>query len=247
MLAVLQARMSSKRLPGKAMKPILGTPMLFLEVERIRRALLVDDLIVATTTDASDDILADECTRRAVPVYRGSPSDVLNRCVEAARNFKPEAVARLTGDCPLLDWTVIDRVVQTYRDGDFDYVSNVNPPSYPDGLDVEVIDYEALRMADAEARLVSEREHVTPFIRERPERFRAANVSAPVDLSALRWTIDEPEDFELVRSIYHGLYPSVPAFATADILDYLRRHPELSRINRHIVRNAGLLQSGAAD
>jgi spore coat polysaccharide biosynthesis protein SpsF (cytidylyltransferase family) len=246
-LAVVQARMGSTRLPGKVMKLILGTPMLFLQIERVMRARYLDAIVVATTTDEADDIVTRECVRRDVAVYRGSPSDVLDRYVKAARGAKPEAIVRLTGDCPLIDWTVIDLVVQTYRSGRFHYVSNIDPPTYPDGLDVEIVDYEALLIADAEARLASEREHVTPYIRKHPERFSATNVSAPADLSALRWTVDEPEDFELIRRIYEGLYPSEPAFGTADILDYLKLHPELMRLNETIVRNSGLLKSVATD
>lgn len=246
-VGVIQARMGSTRLPGKAMKPILGTPMLFLQIERMQRAHSIDRLVVATSSEQGDDVLAQECDRRAIAVYRGSPSDVLSRCVKAASEVEPEAIVRLTGDCPLTDWTVIDRAVQAYKGGGFQYVSNTNPASYPDGLDVEVVDYRALQIADAEARLPSEREHVTPFIRKRPDRFRSANIRAATDLSALRWTVDEPADFELVRAIYEALYPSRPAFETADILEYLERHPELSLLNAHIVRNAGLLKSEVAD
>ena len=242
-VAIIQARMGSTRLPGKVMKAILGTPMLFMQIERVQRAHSIDRLIVATSSEEGDDVLADECDRRRIAVYRGSSSDVLARYVKAAAALEPEAIVRLTGDCPLTDWTVIDTVVQTYQAGDFQYVSNTVPPSYPDGLDVEVIDYRALQIADAEARFPLEREHVTTFIRRHPERFPSANVRAATDLSALRWTVDEPADFELVCAIYEALYPSGPAFETADILDYLERHPELSRLNAHIVRNAGLLKS----
>lgn len=226
-LAVLQARMGSTRLPGKVLKPILGIPMLFLQIERIMRARLIDALVVATSDDESDDILADETNRRGFAVYRGSRSDVLDRYVKAATPYAPQAVVRLTGDCPLADWTVIDHVVQTYRSGRFRYVSNTDPPTYPDGLDVEVVDYQALLSANAEARLPAEREHVTPFIRSRPDRFPAANVRASVDRSALRWTVDEPEDFDLVQTIYEALYPSNPAFTTADILNLLDARPEV--------------------
>jgi spore coat polysaccharide biosynthesis protein SpsF (cytidylyltransferase family) len=246
-VAIIQARMGSARLPGKVMMPILGTPMLFLQIERVQRAHSIDCLVVATSSKEGDDVLAEECDRRRIAVYRGSSSDVLARYVNAAVDLKPEAIVRLTGDCPLTDWAVIDTVVQTYKAGDFQYVSNTVPPSYPDGLDVEVINYRALQIAGVEARLPSEREHVTTFVRGHPERFPSANVRAATDLSALRWTVDEPADFELVRTIYEALYPRRPAFETADILDYLERHPELSQLNAHIVRNAGLLKSEATD
>jgi spore coat polysaccharide biosynthesis protein SpsF (cytidylyltransferase family) len=246
-LTVLQARMGSTRLPGKVMLPLLGEPMLFRQIERIARASRIDKLVVATTTDADDDVLAGECARRRIAVYRGSASDVLDRFVRAAEAFRPRAVVRLTGDCPLIDWRVIDFVVETYLKGDVQYASNIDPPTYPDGLDVEIVDYAALRIADAEALLPSQREHVTTFIREHKSRFSAANVSAEVDLSAHRWTVDEPADFALVRDIYENLHPRNASFETADILEHLRAHPELTRLNRHIVRNAGLRQSEAAD
>jgi spore coat polysaccharide biosynthesis protein SpsF len=246
-LAILQARMDSTRLPGKVMKPILGTPMIFLQIERIARARHIDKLLVATTSDEADNVVADECIRRGLAVYRGSQLDVLDRYVKAAEEYRPRAVVRLTADCPLADWTVIDCAVQTYFHGHYQYVTNVNPQTYPDGLDVEIVDYEALRIANIEARLPSEREHVTPFISARPERFSAGSLRSPVDLSAMRWTVDEPEDFELVRAIYEALYPTKPAFETRDILDFLRERPELIRLNQHIVRNAGLLKSFEAD
>jgi spore coat polysaccharide biosynthesis protein SpsF len=246
-LGILQARMSSSRLPGKVMKPILGTPMIFLQIERIMRARHIDKLLVATTSDEADNVLANECIRRGLAVYRGSQSDVLRRYVKAAEEYRPTAVVRLTADCPLADWTVIDSAVETYIHGHYRYVTNVNPPTYPDGLDVEIVDYEALRIADIEARLPSEREHVTAFISARPERFSAGAIRSPVDLSAMRWSVDEPEDFELVRVIYEALYPTKPMFETRDILDFLREHPELIRLNQHIDRNAGLLRSFEAD
>jgi spore coat polysaccharide biosynthesis protein SpsF (cytidylyltransferase family) len=246
-LAILQARMGSTRLPGKVMKSIVGVPMLFLQIERIMRARHIDKLVVATTSDAADDVLEDECIRHDVAVYRGNPSDVLDRYVKVAKDYEPKAVVRLTGDCPLTDWTVIDLVVQTFMNGSFQYVSNVDPPTYPDGLDVEVIDYGALCISDAEAQLPSEREHVTPFIRKHPERFAATNVLAPVDMSALRWTVDESKDFEMVRMVYEALYPSNHTFGTIDILNFLKAHPKLMRLNENIVRNAGLLNSLAED
>jgi spore coat polysaccharide biosynthesis protein SpsF len=239
--------MGSTRLPGKVMKSILGTPMLFLQIERVMRARRINDLIVATTTEKGDDVLAAECERRGVAVFRGSAGDVLNRCVKAAEQSKPRAVVRLTGDCPLTDWNVIDLVVETFTSGGFQYVSNVDPPTYPDGLDVEVVDYSVLRTADAEARLSSEREHVTTFIRKHPERFHAANVCAQRNLSALRWTVDEPDDFELVRTVYEGLYPYRPAFETADILNFFNRRTRLTSLSGGLVRHAGLMKSEAAD
>lgn len=246
-LAVLQARMSSSRFPGKVLKPLLGEPMLFRQIERIRRCRNIDGLVVATSTDVSDDPLADACAARGVNLARGSLGDVLDRFVTAARPFAPEAVVRLTGDCPLTDPQVIDAVVARYRAGTFDYVSNVEPATYPDGLDAEIVRMTALERAHREARLPSEREHVTRFFRTRPEIFPRDNVENPINLSHLRWTVDEPADLAFVEAIYRSLYPQNPAFATAEILELLDRNPKLADINAGFERDEGMAKSLAED
>jgi spore coat polysaccharide biosynthesis protein SpsF (cytidylyltransferase family) len=246
-LAVLQARMSSSRFPGKVLAPLLGEPMLFRQIERIRRARGIGGLVVATSSDPSDQPLADACTARGVQVARGSLNDVLDRFVTAAQPFAPEAVVRLTGDCPLADPAVIDAVVARYREGGFDYVSNVEPATYPDGLDVEILRMTALVRAHREARLPSEREHVTPYLRNHPEIFPRANVTSSVDLSHLRWTVDEPADLAFVAAIYQRLYPANAAFAMHDVLDLLDRDPKLADINAGFERNAGMARSLAED
>jgi spore coat polysaccharide biosynthesis protein SpsF len=246
-LGVLQARVSSSRLPVKVMKTILGTPMILLQIERLKQCRRIDRLVVATSTEASDDPLVRACESHGITIYRGSLSDVLSRFVGAAQPYQPTAVVRLTGDCPLADAQVIDFAIETYLSGGYDYLSNVDPPTYPDGLDVEVVSYRALLEANDRARLPSEREHVTPYIRNHPEQFRLGSVKQSVDQSALRWTVDNPEDFEFVRLVYEALYPSNPLFGTADILALMDRRPELVRINRHVPRNAGLVKSLAAD
>jgi spore coat polysaccharide biosynthesis protein SpsF (cytidylyltransferase family) len=246
-LAVLQARMSSSRFPGKVLKPLLGEPMLFRQIERIRRCKNIDDIVIATSTDASDQPLADACAARGVNVARGSLGDVLDRFITAARPFAPDAVVRLTGDCPLADPAVIDAVVARYRTGTFDYMSNVEPATYPDGLDVEVVRMSALEQAHREAHLPSEREHVTPFVRNHPELFARGNLENPVDLSHLRWTVDEPADLTFVEAIYRSLYPQNPAFATAEILALLDLNPKLADINAGFERNEGMAKSLAED
>ncbi len=246
-LAVLQARMSSSRFPGKVLKPLLGEPMLFRQIERIRRCASIDGLVVATSTDASDQPLVDACDAHGINVARGSLNDVLDRFLTAARPFAPEAVVRLTGDCPLADPQVIDAVVAKLRGGAFDYASNVEPATYPDGLDVEIVRMSALERAHAEARLPSEREHVTPFVRNHPELFPRTNLENPVDLSHLRWTVDEPADLAFVAAIYRALYPHNPAFGTAEILELLDRNPDLADINAGFERNEGMIKSLAED
>lgn len=246
-LAILQARTSSSRLPGKVLKPILCQPMLLRQIERVRRSTCIDDLIVATSLDSSDDELAGVMSSYNVAVYRGDLNDVLSRFAGAV-DLYPAArnVVRLTGDCPLADWEVIDAVFKRYSEGGFDYMSNCAPPTWPDGLDVEVMSREALTAADREAKTPSDREHVTPFLRAHPERFRIGNLVADQDLSDLRWTVDEPEDFALVEVIFEALYPGKPDFRTPDILKLLREKPDLAA-NSHIGRNEGYRPDSVSD
>ena len=245
-LAILQARASSSRLPGKVLKPILGEAMLYRQLERLRRAKSLDALVVATSTHPSDDAIENLCKAHGIAVFRGSLEDVLDRFHGAAEGYHPDHVVRLTGDCPLVDPGLLDQVVARHLEGGFDYTSNAQPPAtFPDGLDVEVLTWRSLEEAWNEAKLPSQREHVTPFVAENPNpaRYRIGHVMGEPDLSTLRWTVDEPEDFELVDEIYTALYPRNAAFATADILAYLEQHPELKTINRKFERNEGYARS----
>ncbi len=246
-LAVLQARMSSSRLPGKVMKPLLGQPMLLRQIERIRRATTLDSLVVATSNDASDDAIEQLCAANDVTCFRGSLDDVLDRFYRAAKNSNPEYVVRLTGDCPLIDPAVIDAVVRHCIIGRFDYATNAIKPTFPDGLDVEVFTYACLEIAWQEAKLPSQREHVTPFINQQPQRFKIGNYVGPQDLSYLRWTVDEALDFELIKQIYESLYPNKPDFTTGDILALLEKKPDLKSLNLIHKRNEGYRRSLAND
>jgi spore coat polysaccharide biosynthesis protein SpsF len=246
-LGILQARASSRRLPGKVLKPILGRPMLERQIERLRRARRLDKLVVATSTDASDDPIAALCQSLAVDCFRGSLDDVLDRFYQAARRYAPRAVVRLTGDCPLADPAVIDRLIDMHLTGGFDYTSNVVKRSYPDGLDAEVMEFHCLEAAWREATLPSEREHVTPFIRSQRERYRFGDLMQPQDLSDGRWVVDDPEDFAFVSAIYEALYPANPAFTTADILALLERRPDIAAKMGHAPTNEGYQRSLAAD
>jgi spore coat polysaccharide biosynthesis protein SpsF (cytidylyltransferase family) len=246
-LGILQARCSSSRLPGKVLLPILGEPMLFRQIERLNRCASFDKLIVATSSDLTDDPLAFECTTHRVEFFRGSLDDVLDRFVQAAKPYQPETVVRLTGDCPLADPALIDEVIKYFYEGNYDYVSNCDPPTFPDGLDVEVMRFSSLEAAHHEAVLPSHREHVTPFVRSDPERFLIGNYACDTNRSHLRWTVDEPEDFEFVRSIYEMLYPAKPDFRTDDILNALEKHRNLQSINSKFERNEGVEKSLVAD
>ena len=171
-LGILQARASSRRLPGKVLKPILGRPMLERQIERLRRARRLDGLVVATSTDAGDDAIDALCRSLGVECFRGSLEDVLDRFYRAVLRHAPQSAVRLTADCPLADPAVIDRLVELHAAGGYDYTSNTLVRTYPDGLDAEVVALPCLEAAWREAALPSEREHVTPFIYNRPQRFR---------------------------------------------------------------------------
>jgi spore coat polysaccharide biosynthesis protein SpsF len=247
-LAILQARMTSTRLPNKVLAPILGQPMLARQIERLRRAATLDKLVVATSDDASDDPLAAMCEDIGVPIYRGSLNDVLARFKGACEAFgSANHIVRLTGDCPLADPAVIDSVVRHHLASGADYTSNALQPTWPDGLDVEVLRMEILQRAAQEAHLPSEREHVTSYICKNPEFFYIEHFKSERDLSHLRWTVDESADLTFVSEVYAALYPKNPVFDTADILALIEQNPELAKLNDHFLRNEGYAKSLATD
>ncbi|WNB77119.1 glycosyltransferase family protein [Methylomonas koyamae] len=246
-LAILQARMSSSRLPGKVLLPVLGEPMLLRQIERLRKVHNIDRLLVATSAETADDEIEILCKRHAIDCFRGNLNDVLDRFYQAAVSHHPDHVVRLTADCPLADPGLIDQVIEFYLAGGYDYASNSVRPTFPDGLDVEICRFACLEQAWREAGLPSQREHVMPFIHQQPERFNIGHFLNREDLSHLRWTVDEPRDFELVSQIYAALYPANPDFSTPDILRLLAERPELANWNTQHQRNEGYLKSLAAD
>lgn len=233
-LIIVQARMTSTRLPGKVLLPLAGEPMLARLIERLRRVRRANGIVVATTTNATDDPIAALCAQLGVPCHRGSEQDVLSRYADAARLYGADVVVRITADCPLIDPALIDQLIETYEEGDSDYVSNMLPPTWPYGMAVEVFSAAALVQAHAEATQAAEREHVTPFLYWHPERYRLRNVASPVDLSRHRWTVDTPEDYELVRRLFDHLMPTQPQFTQADVLALLDQHPDWIAINQHV-------------
>jgi spore coat polysaccharide biosynthesis protein SpsF len=242
-IAFLQARMGSARLPGKVLKPLLGAPMLIRQIERVRRSCLIEKLVVVTSVDASDAALADVLSQAGVVIFRGSLDDVLDRFYQAAKPYQPEHVVRLTGDCPLTDPTLIDEAINAHLCSEADYTSTALNPTYPDGLDVEVIRFSALERAWRETDSPSTREHVTPYIYHHPELFRLKSVEQLENMSDLRWTVDEPADFVFVERVYGELYPVNPFFAMSDVLVLLEKRPELLKINTQFKRNEGYAKS----
>lgn len=246
-LAILQARVSSSRLPGKVLKTLLGVPMLLRQIERLQKSQKIDQLLVATSTEPSDDLIQKLCEEHGIACHRGSLNDVLDRFYQAACAYNPEHIVRLTADCPLTDALLIDEVIDFYMDGCYDYASNAIQATYPDGLDMEVFAFTCLEQAWREATLPSQREHVTPFIHQQPLRFKIGHYKNSTDLSHLRWTVDEPTDFELITMVYEALYPTNPNFVTQDILDLLDQRPELAHWNTEHKRNEGYQKSLNAD
>lgn len=209
----------------------------------MQHAKLLDKIVLATTMRAIDTPLVDLVQAQGISVYRGECDDVLDRYFKAATQYHAQVIVRITGDCPLIDPHVIDTVVQVFLQHHYEYVTNTLQPTYPDGLDVEVFSYETLTKAWKEAALASEREHVTAYIRNHPEKFTQYDVKNPVDLSKLRWTVDHQEDLEFVREIFKRLYTKEKIFYMEDILTLLEEHPELQELNAGIQRNEGYLRS----
>jgi glutamate-1-semialdehyde 2,1-aminomutase len=236
-LAIVQARMGSTRFPNKVMQRVRDVPLIELLLGRLAQSSEISQIIVATSEDGRNDPLVAHVQGLGFGVFRGSESDVLDRYYQAARSYRPDAVVRVTGDCPLIDWRVVDAVIGQFKRGDADYVSNVDPPTYPDGLDTEVFSFESLEEAWQCASRPVEREHVTPYIRE-SGRFRVRNVRNGTDMSGQRWTVDEPADFAVIERIFEHFHPRRD-FSWLEVAALQRTHPDIFIANRHLIRNEG--------
>lgn len=235
-MAIIQARMGSTRLPGKILKKVNDKTLLEYQLERVQASSLLDEIILATTRNKIDDFVAQFVYQLGFNVYRGSENDVLSRYYEAAVEFKADVIVRLTSDCPLIDPEVIDEVIRLYlsRDNDIDYASNGLERTFPRGLDVEVFSFEALQASHENALLERDREHVTSYIYTNQDQFRLVNYKSERNLSNHRWTVDTQEDFELISKILKKIYPFNRSFKSQDVLDLLEENPEWSEINAHI-------------
>jgi spore coat polysaccharide biosynthesis protein SpsF len=250
---ILQARMGSTRLPKKVLKDIVGKPMLWHIINRIKKAKSISQIVIATTTKEKDKPIVKLALENGVNVFLGNEDDVLDRYYKAALTFKADIIVRITGDCPLIDPEVIDSAVNYYCSNSFDYVSTARSLNkqehkhslrvYPDGLDVEVFSFAALQKAWKHARLTSEREHVTPYIWKRHDAFRIGIIECDQNLSEMRWTVDNPKDLVFIRAIYEKLYNEKSIFKMKDVLSLLKAYPELAEINKGFTRNFGYLRS----
>ena len=241
--AIIQARVGSTRLPWKVLMGIVGKPMLWHVIERVKKAKLVDEVVLATTSRKEDKPLLNLAKKSGIKSYAGSDEDVLDRYFQAATKFGADIIVRITADCPLIDPEIINKVIKHFLDGGFDYVSNTLKLSYPDGLDVEVFSYGALKKAWDGANMASEREHVTPYIKKNPELFKIGSMEHKQDLSGMRWCVDTEEDLKFVREVYKRLHRKGKIFYMQDILNLLEKHPELMEINKGIARDEGYATS----
>lgn len=240
-VVVIQARMGSTRLPGKVLMPLGGQPLLLRMLERVRAARKVDEVVLATSDLPADDAVARAAAGAGLRVHRGSEEDVLDRFYQAARRYGATTIVRLTGDCPLADPALIDRMVGRFEQERAEYL--VTGESFPDGFDVEVMSYRALESAWKEATLKSDREHVCPYIRSRPERFKGVTVEHERDLKRMRLTVDEEKDYAVVSKVFEALFRPGRHFTLAEAADWLDAHPETAALNSAIVRNEGYLRS----
>lgn len=242
-VAIIQARMGSTRLPGKVLADIYGKPLLCRLLDRIQRTKYIDELVVATTINQEDDGLVKWLSSNSIKFFRGSEADVLDRYFQCATKFGANIIVRVTADDPLKDPTIIEKAIMLcLSNEEIDYVSNTLKPTFPEGLDIEVFRMRALTQAQKEARLLSEREHVTPYIWSNPEKFIIRQFEMVPNLSHWRWTVDKPEDLEFVRHIF-GYFDDKPNVCFREIIAYIEQNPELLAINGGTVRNEVYLKS----
>src|SRR3990167_2257529 len=235
-VASIEARMTSTRLPGKVLLPCVGKPMLELLLERVKRSKLIDHIVVSTTVNETDDEIIKLMKKLHIGYFRGSELDVVDRVVRAMKTEGANVVVQLTGDCPLLDASVIDQVILVYLYNNFDYVSNTLVRSYPRGLDVQVSSFEILEKSLKIAIDAAQHEHVYLSIYENHGKFKLFNVFAPPELCRpdLRWTLDTQADYEFIKAIYRNLYKNNPEFTSSEIIKFLDKHPEIIELNRDI-------------
>lgn len=231
---VIQARMSSTRLPRKVLKPVMGKPLLSLLLERVRRVHAAHSIIIATSTNPADIAIEKFCHEEKIPVFKGSEDNVLDRYYQTALQFPCEAIVRITSDCPLIDPSIIDEAIHLFIQQQVDYVSNTLKRTFPRGMDVEVFSFKSLEESVKMATKSAEKEHVTPYIYQHPEKFKLHNFTYPTDISSYRLTVDTPEDFLLITKIYETLYPNNKNFTLQDILKVLKKNPEWKNINADI-------------
>lgn len=240
--AIIQARMTSTRLPGKVLMKVMGRPLLSYQLERLRRVKKIEKIIVATTNNKEDDPIVDLCKNEDVDFYRGSEHDVLDRYYQTATKFGVKHIMRITADCPLIDPAICADVIDVYFKSGADFVHT--GLTFAEGVDCEILSFRALERAWNEANLKSEREHITLYLHNHPELFKKITLTNETDDSRYRFTVDEPEDFLVVKAVLEKLYKkNAQLFTTDEIKKFMDTHQEIFRLNLNIVRNQGMMKS----
>jgi spore coat polysaccharide biosynthesis protein SpsF (cytidylyltransferase family) len=240
-IATIEARIASSRLPGKVLLPVLDRPLLQHMIERVQKSGYIEEVVIALPEGSGNDPIIELAKRISVPYYQGSEDDVLSRVVDTVRSRNADILVQLTGDCPLMDYRLIDTCVEKYLENKWDYVANDLVRTYPIGFDVAVMSFDLLASTLNEPDLDDvDREHVTTYLVERPERFRLCNVTAPADLShpEIQVTLDTPEDYEVIRNVFENLYPGNRDFSAGDVIRYLLESPNIARVNEQIKRKS---------
>ncbi len=241
-VAIIQARMGSSRLPGKVLKEVDGIPLIKYQIDRVKHSLFIVETIIATSLGEENDVIAEFCLQNQISCFRGSEDDVLCRYYECSKEYKADIVVRLTADCPLIDPRVIDEVVKIYMENDYDFVANTAPPegfTYPEGMDVEVFSFKLLERAAREAEKPSEREHVTHYFWQNPQLFSSYRVDLKHNFSDYRLTVDYPEDFEVVEEVIYGLLQKDPLFTMHDVIKFLDDNKDIKEKNSSFKPPAG--------
>ncbi|MCF6296413.1 MAG: glycosyltransferase family protein [Flavobacteriaceae bacterium] len=242
-ICIVQARMSSTRLPGKVLLDLGGKPVLQQVFNQISNAKLIDKIVLATSIDSSDDLLEKWAKNSNNLFYRGSLNNVLERYYYAAKEFSADVIVRITADCPLVDPKIIDSIIELFNKENYDYCSNTITPTFPDGLDVEVLKFVALEKAYINATLLSEIEHVTPYIKNNPQLFKIGMYSSKTDYSSLRWTLDNKEDYEFLKLIFNKFSNECDYISWEKAIKFLANNESISKINSHISRDVGYSKS----
>lgn len=246
-IAIAQARIGSTRLPGKVMMKIKDKTLLELYINRVRPSKLINKIIIATTVNPADDIIEQLAGQIGIECFRGSENDLLDRYYQCAKRYNADIIVRITPDDPFVDHEVIDKALGIFLKENADFVTNHFEPTYPEGLDIEVYSFKTLEKSWREAKLLSEREHVFPYIQNNPGEFKIINFKQDKDFSHLRWTIDHACDFEMTKKIYDSLYDKKQVFLQEDILELIVVHPEIAEMNSHIRRKEGVNKTKAND
>jgi len=239
-LAIIQARVGSTRLPEKVLMELAGKTVLEHVIERVSKSEKINKVIVATSDKTGDDKIEELCRKLNITCYRGSENDVLDRFYQAAKEFSYPNIIRITGDCPMIDPEIIDQTIELYEEEKLDYATNVIPPTFPKGLDVEIFTFESLEKAWREVASGPEREHVTVYFWRHPEIFKQKHLVNKINISAKRWVLDYEVDYKFLQEVFNNLYAAKPDFRLKDVLEFLKANPDLEKINERIDRKIEL-------